>query len=379
MCKVWFIIFCFPTFYEYAYVVTPGVEYEYRVHTTPALSLHYLTVDPQKVSIVLEPAQSYYGNAETTSSIAQRNQAIAAVNGGFFDFGQKNNFMYTFIKLLELVGIYPYYAFPVFCLKVKDAWLSLSNVKGALLGWSEGGQKVVLDTVQTCWILHAEDQQYRIKNMNKRYAGGPTLYTPAYGITTPLKSKVTEVVIEHNVVKCVIQGQGNTPIPRTGYVYALENSLHNSVSFKPGTPIVLEKKFTGSNRTYDWHTMEYLLGSTPLLLKDGTIVNSLYKKQTPFYTERHPRTAIGLLPHGHWLFLVVDGYQSSSKGISLLELAQLLKDRGCITAINLDGDNSSTMVIHNKIVNSPASEYGLVYGKYGERPVANALLIMQRA
>ncbi len=374
MRKIWIILFCFSTQYNYGQIVIPGVEYEHVA--APSLSIHYLMVDPQKARIVLEPAQSYYGNAETTSSIAQRNRAVAAVNGGFFDFGQKNTIMYTLIKLLELVGIYPYYAFPVFCLKVKDAWLSLSNIKGALLGWSEDGQKVALDAVQTSWTISIDNKQYPIKNMNKRYAKGPTLYTPAYGLTTPLKSKVTEVVIEHTTVTKIIQGQGNTPIPRAGYVYALEDT---SVPFKTGVPVSIEKKFTGSNCTYEWHTMDYLLGSTPLLLKNGVIVQSLYKKKTPFYVERHPRTAVGLLSNGQWLFVVVDGYQSSSRGSSLLELAQLLKDRGCVTALNLDGDNSSTMVIHNKIVNSPSSEYGLTYGKYGERPVANALLIMPRA
>ena len=72
----------------------------------------------------------------------------------------------------------------------------------------------------------------------------------------------------------------------------------------------------------------------------------------------NPRTAIGQINALHYMFIVSDGRTSESEGLSLLELAQVLKDRGCTTAYNLDGGGSSTMVFNGEIVNNPAGGKG---------------------
>lgn len=72
----------------------------------------------------------------------------------------------------------------------------------------------------------------------------------------------------------------------------------------------------------------------------------------------NPRTAIGQIDALHYVFIVSDGRTSESEGLSLLELAQVLKDRGCTTAYNLDGGGSSTMVFNGEIVNNPAGGKG---------------------
>lgn len=72
----------------------------------------------------------------------------------------------------------------------------------------------------------------------------------------------------------------------------------------------------------------------------------------------NPRTAIGQIDALHYVFIVSDGRTSESEGLSLLELAQVLKDRGCTTAYNLDGGGSSTMVFNGEIVNHPAGGKG---------------------
>jgi len=64
-------------------------------------------------------------------------------------------------------------------------------------------------------------------------------------------------------------------------------------------------------------------------------------------SEKHPRTALGFDDSGKWLLLaVVDGRQPGySEGVSLYELAKIMKARGCTQSINLDGGGSSIMVI----------------------------------
>jgi hypothetical protein len=76
----------------------------------------------------------------------------------------------------------------------------------------------------------------------------------------------------------------------------------------------------------------------------------------------HPRTALCYDDTGSWLLLaVVDGRQPGfSEGITLYELAQILKSRNCSQSINMDGGGSSILLIREhdtvRTVNSPSGK-----------------------
>ena len=88
-----------------------------------------------------------------------------------------------------------------------------------------------------------------------------------------------------------------------------------------------------------------------------------------FSTTLHPRTAIGFTADKKLVLATVDGRQPGvSEGMSLLELATLMLQLGCVQALNLDGGGSTTMVIADpkpRILNTPSSknqegEYGVL-------------------
>lgn len=95
-------------------------------------------------------------------------------------------------------------------------------------------------------------------------------------------------------------------------------------------------------------------GGGPVLLKNGKMnITSAEEGFGGSHLMRHPRTAIGY-PDAHTLVLmVVDGRQSSSAGVTLPELAQLMQQLGCQDALNLDGGGSSAMVAAEEVVNIP--------------------------
>ncbi len=115
------------------------------------------------------------------------------------------------------------------------------------------------------------------------------------------------------------------------------------------------------------------IGGGPLILKDGEIVAGERGRQEGFgaglYDAIHPRTAIGVMEDRSTLVaMVVDGRQPGySRGVTLEELAGLLREKGAIAAINLDGGGSSTMVVHGQVANSPSDTSGL-------RSLTNAIL-----
>lgn len=89
-----------------------------------------------------------------------------------------------------------------------------------------------------------------------------------------------------------------------------------------------------------------------------------------------PRTAVGLDKNARRLIIVVvDGRQPGySEGATLVELAELLLEKGALYAMNMDGGGSSTMVAAGKggnarLLNSPIDQR--IPGR--ERPVGNHL------
>jgi exopolysaccharide biosynthesis protein len=67
--------------------------------------------------------------------------------------------------------------------------------------------------------------------------------------------------------------------------------------------------------------------------------------------------------------LTVDGRSENSGGMTLIELADMMRQLGAWQAMNFDGGGSTTMVIDGKVVNRPSDQAG-------ERTVGNALLVL---
>ncbi|RYG58335.1 phosphodiester glycosidase family protein [bacterium] len=112
------------------------------------------------------------------------------------------------------------------------------------------------------------------------------------------------------------------------------------------------------------------MAGSHVIVKDG--VNCAPNTDS-FAKTQHPRTAAGIADNGKTLVLVVvDGRRpTSAVGMSLTDLADLMKKLGCRDALNLDGGGSSEMVLRDpqngqlQVVNSPSD------GR--ERAVANVL------
>jgi len=99
------------------------------------------------------------------------------------------------------------------------------------------------------------------------------------------------------------------------------------------------------------------VGGMPQILKDGMPHELLAGE--PFGDIRHPRTAAGLGHGGQLILLVVDGrIPEHSNGVSLGDLALLMREMGANDALNLDGGGSSILILNQdgelKTMNRPA-------------------------
>ncbi len=150
--------------------------------------------------------------------------------------------------------------------------------------------------------------------------------------------------------------------------------------------------------TAQWESQlpgEDVVVTGPMLISGGE--RSLLDSIT-FNTARHPRTAVALLPN-KVLLITIDGRNERAAGMSLFELASVLKWLSAEEGINLDGGGSTTMWIEgfpfNGVVNYPSDNKALMqspgfkkgtdpdniaadlkkWDHSGERPVANVILV----
>lgn len=105
-----------------------------------------------------------------------------------------------------------------------------------------------------------------------------------------------------------------------------------------------------------WHPAE-AIGGGPVLVKAGKIRDTSHKEGFgEGHLKRHPRTAIGYLNEYMLVFMVVDGRQLSSAGVTIKELAEIMLEAGCYEALNLDGGGSSAMIAADEVVNVPVDK-----------------------
>lgn len=243
--------------------------------------VHFIEIDPAYFDLVLKEAEDEW--AETLETIATSENAIAAINGGFFFTGGD--------KIFKPSGI----------LKIGGNWQGFAFLPRGAIGWSNDGKKALFDKLLT-----------KIENNG-------------------------EISI----------------LPQSSYTTKRE-----------------------------WQDAFYILGGAPLLIQNGKLITDYSEEKTiaSFLTEKHPRSAVGILENGHFIFLTVDGTRNfffKNSGISIKDLAVLMQALGCKDALNLDGGGSSTLYFEGSIQNNPCGEL-LDKNRFRVRKISNALLILPK-
>jgi len=124
-------------------------------------------------------------------------------------------------------------------------------------------------------------------------------------------------------------------------------------------------------------TFPAIISAEPLLVWKNKVVPQRAHK---FNDTRYSRTGIGLTKSHHLLVIVVDGNAKESAGVTTAEFAKLFKALKCVSALNFDGGGSTTMWVSGELENGVVSQPtdNKKYDHYGERKVANAILIRRR-
>ncbi len=200
----------------------------------------------------------------------------------------------------------------------------------------------------------------------ERGENGVVIYNKYYDSSTNTNEFGKEYILQDNKVIAI---NNNNSSLRDGQVVL---SVHGTAMEQFNTVQVGDSIQINESINEVWNKIDNIVGVGPMLIKNNSIYIS--SKQEQFGSDvaggKAPRTAIGLTKDNHILLVVVDGRQSHSAGMTLLELALFMQENGAVQALNFDGGGSSEMVINNNIINKPSD------GK--ERKVTTALAIVKK-
>jgi hypothetical protein len=172
-----------------------------------------------------------------------------------------------------------------------------------------------------------------------------TLYTPAYGTTTPKESGVVEAVIpsfpparlgvQLDGAVTQVTSSGPTGIPRNGAVLVARGAV-STAQLRAEAPAgqTVDARLALSP---DWSSLSSAIGGGPLLVRNGKPVFHASEAFDPRpLNSRQPRGAIGQLPDGRIVLVGAEGTNPAySIGMSSYELAVELSRLGATTAFGL--------------------------------------------
>jgi len=135
------------------------------------------------------------------------------------------------------------------------------------------------------------------------------------------------------------------------------------------------RRFISDTSFKKWK-MKTAIGGGPVLL-DVSISESgikIFNEEEKMFTgkainDKHPRTCVGYTNNGYLIIMAIQGrFPGIAEGATLEQEARLLKELGCIEALNLDGGGSSCMLVNGKETITPST-------KGVQRPVPAVFLI----
>jgi exopolysaccharide biosynthesis protein len=287
-------------------------------------------------------AKGQVGQVDTLENIAKENDALLAINGSYFA-------AYDDTEIKDPYGIL-----------VVDGKIVHNSNKRATIGFKDN--QVDIDYVDT--KIKGANGEPTWKYSWNGYWLNHTVIENGVSLTVYDNNRGEETnslfgrnyIVEDGIITKIVDNQ-SVKIPKNGYVANLYGVLGNTPSevydrFKIGYPFkydVTLKPEAGNDKF--WNTLDYATGAGPALIINGKITidyekeGFVEKKITEFSSAR---SAIGYTADDELIFVTTTA--------TMNELAEIMKNLGCIEAMNLDGGASSGLYHEGQYIRKPGRD-----------------------
>lgn len=305
------------------------------------LSNQYIKVDTMSNSDSIK-------SLTNVKTLSQANGAIAAINGGFFNWMKDAGEGYPDGPIVQSGNIttasseYNKYSDSM-------ATFSINNLNQILYNYWKTDINLIAPNKNSAVIgqYNKSSKDYTDFTILDKYWGSSSI-----GATSDYPD-ITEMVVIDGKVTDIRKSQPAVTMPNNGYVIITRQAGSQFINdnFKVGDVVGMN-----ISTNPDWSKLKMAVTGSAILLKDGQIPSAFSYN----IAGRQPRTIIGSSQDGSQLILVtIDGRQSCSIGMTQTEAAQLMQELGAYNALNLDGGGSATMVARTvktglTVVNKPS-------------------------
>ena len=362
--------------------------------TTGPWVVRVLSIDPRRASVDAQLATGVVPGRETTTDIARRTDAVAAVNGGYFVIGAGDG------TPGDLAGI--------------------SSIDGDLVGEAADGRSALVlgptgasvQSLATDLRVRADDGATReVDGIDRRpgairscggVGGDAPTEQPRHDVTCTDPSELISydaawggpagadaehaVALDPGGVVTATASRDDLPVPAGGRVLAGTGDGADWLRehARPGTRLALAEDVvdTESGAPLVLAPQVDIVNGGPRLVRDGAVdatsaAEGFVQPANPafrygFAIRRNPRTLAGVKPDGTVLLVAADGRAPGrSVGLSFAESADVLVALGARDGLNLDGGGSTALVADGALRTDPSDDAG-------ERPVGDALVVTGR-
>ncbi|MBU7581598.1 MAG: phosphodiester glycosidase family protein [Nostoc sp. TH1S01] len=309
----------------------------------------WLEANPR--AVILKPIwttqETLVGTAPLIQT-AQKYLALAAINGGYFN---RNN------KL------------PLGAIRRDNQWLSGPILNRGAIAWNNSGEFYVGRLTLQETLIAPNNLRLPILFLNSGYVqSGIARYTPSWGQTyTPLTDNEILLIVQKDAVSSQLPGgkagQTSIPIPQDGYLLTLRGSAATAATQLPiGTKLTLASATTPA----DFSRYPNIVGAGPLLIQNGQIVldAKAEKFSDAFIAEKAIRSGICATATGTLMIAAVHN-RAGGAGPTLAEHAQIMKQLGCVNALNLDGGSSTSLYLGGQLLDRSPNTAARVHNGIG--------------
>ena len=302
-----------------------GLKLERRVGRIGSrqVLINSVRLDPRQVPLELRPLNRSDGmqGLSSLSQLARQEQALIAINGGYFN------------RVNRL---------PLGAMREQGRWLSGPILNRGAAGWKAGelprfDRLMLMESIED-----SQRQRWSITTVNSGYVQkGLARYTADWGSRyQPITGTEMGVLVRNGVVQQRYELGAMAPgVPlREGDLLIVARG-GVSVPWQNGERLTLQ-----SRPTSVVGEQPNVLGGGPLLLQNGRVVlnGTAEGFSSGFLSQAAPRTVVASDGKQLWL-LTLQGVNNS--GPTLMETALLMQQEGLQDALNLDGGSSTGLVL----------------------------------